>query len=427
VIHALERAAQLMAQVGGGRVVSGRLDEYPHPIYRPRLCLRVSRTNQVLGTAYSQEQISRFLRRLHLPVVAQDTEVLEVEVPSHRGDLEREIDLIEEVARLGGYEAIPVTLPQGVVATRRPGPEVRLRHEAKQLLVGLGFSEVTTYSFQPERLGALQGEEESRGVLRLANPLSEEQALMRTSLLPGLLDTLRRNLLKQIQDARLFELSKIFIPEAGADLPREEQRLAGVLYGAREEASWLAPREPFNFFGLKGVVETLLEGLLIPEVSFQKEGLPQWLREGARVFSQDLDLGVLGELQAEIAEKLDLEGPIFVFDLNFDALSRAAQPFPLFTPLPRYPGVYRDIALVLLETVPAARVAKRLYHHGSPLLVEAQLFDVYTGDPIPPGKRSLAFRLCYRDPERTLTDEIVNRKHEVLVQALKKELGAELR
>ncbi|MBZ5529316.1 MAG: phenylalanine--tRNA ligase subunit beta [Acidobacteriia bacterium] len=233
VIHALERAAQLMAQVGGGRVVSGRLDEYPSPIYRPRLCLRVSRTNQVLGTAYSQEQISGLLRRLHLPAVILEADTLEVEVPSHRGDLEREIDLIEEVARLGGYKAIPVTLPQGVVATHRPDPEVRLRQEAKQQLLGMGFFEVITYSFQPERLGALLSEAEPAAALRLANPLSEEQALMRASLLPGLLDTLRRNTLKQIQDLRLFELSKIFFPQLGAELPREETRLTGVMYGAR--------------------------------------------------------------------------------------------------------------------------------------------------------------------------------------------------
>ncbi len=366
VIHALERAAQLMAQVGGGRVVSGRLDEYPNPIYRPRLCLRVSRTNQVLGTAFSQEQISGLLRRLHLPAVVLDADTLEVEVPSHRGDLEREIDLIEEVARLGGYEAIPVTLPQGVVATHRPDPEVRLRQEAKQQLLGMGFFEVITYSFQPERLGALLDEAEPAAALRLANPLSEEQALMRASLLPGLLDTLRRNTLKQIQDLRLFELSKIFIPQAGAELPREETRLTGVMYGAREEGSWLAPPEPLEFFGLKGVVETLLTGLLIPEVAFKGEAPPPWLRQGARVYSQNQDLGVLGELQPEIVDRLDLEGPIFVFDLNFETLAAAVQAFPLFTPLPRYPGVYRDIALVLPDTVPAARVAQEIISSRPP-------------------------------------------------------------
>lgn len=427
VIHALERAAQLMAAVGGGRVLSGRLDEYPNPISHPRLSLRVSRTNQVLGTSFPLEQVSGLLKRLHLPAVAREGDILEVQVPSFRGDLEREIDLIEEIARLSGYEEIPVTLPRGVVATRRPGPEERLRQDAKQMLLGLGFFEVITYAFQPERLGALLGEGgAAAGALRLANPLSEETALMRTSLLPGLLDTLRRNTLKQVLDVRLFELSKIFLPQPGAALPREEHWLTGVMYGAREEASWLAPKEAVDFFDLKGVVETLLDGLLIPEPSFRGEALPLWLRQGARVYARDLELGVLGELQPDLAERLDLEGAIWVFNLKLAALAATAQ-LPLFTPLPRYPAVYRDIALVLPETVPAARVAQALYHHGRPWLVEARLFDVYFGDPIPPGKRSLAFRLSYRDPERTLTDDMVNQHHQALVRALGEDLGAELR
>ncbi len=425
VIHALERATQLMAEVGRGRALSGRLDEYPNPIYHPRLSLRVSRTNQVLGTNFSKEQVSRFLRQLHLPAVEAEVDTLEVQVPSFRRDLEREIDLIEEVARLSGYEEIPVTLPQGVVATPRPGAEVRLRSEAKQLLLGQGFFEVISYAFQPERLGAWLGEADAP--LRLANPLSEEQALMRTSLLPGLLDALRRNAMKQILDVRLFELSKVFVPQPGAELPREELLLAGLMYGAREEASWLAGKDPVDFFDLKGVVETLLAGLLVPEVAFAGDDLPAYLRQGAKIYAGDLKLGFLGELKPDIAEKLDLEGAVWVFNLKFDALAAAAQAFPLYTPLPRYPAAYRDIALVLDETVPAAQVAQALYHYGRPWLEEARLFDVYSGDPIPPGKRSLAFRLSYRDPERTLTDDLVNRHHEALVQALAKDLGAELR
>lgn len=426
VIHALERATQLMCQVGGGRALSGRLDEYPNPIYHPRLSLRVSRANEVLGTGFSKAQVSKLLKRLHLPAVDRDADTLEVQVPSFRGDLEREIDLIEEVARLSGYEEIPVTLPKGVVATPRPGAQVRLRSEAKQLLLGQGFFEVISYAFQPERLGAWLGEA-AAAALRLANPLSEEQAQMRTSLLPGLLDTLRRNSLKQILDVRLFELSKVFVPQAGADLPREELLLTGLMYGAREEASWLAGKDPADFFDLKGVVETLLSGLLVPEVAFHREDLPAYLRQGAKIYAGDLELGFLGELKPDLAEKLDLEGAVWVFNLNFDALTQAAQAFPLYNPLPRYPAAYRDIALVLADAVPAARVAQALYHHGRPWLEEARLFDVYSGDPIPPGKRSLAFRLSYRDPQRTLTDDLVNRHHEALVRALVKDLGAELR
>ncbi|MBU4354121.1 MAG: phenylalanine--tRNA ligase subunit beta, partial [Proteobacteria bacterium] len=426
VIHALERATQLMCEVGGGQVAAKRLDEYPAPIQHPRLNLRVSRTNQVLGTEFSQEQMLHLLRRLHLPALAVDEENLVLQVPPFRGDLEREVDLIEEIARLAGFDAIPVTLPRGVVATPRPGPEVRLLAAARQLLEGLGFFEVITYSFQPDRLGNLLTAAGAPAALRLANPLSEEQAMMRTSLLPGLLDTLRRNTLKQALDVRLFEISKVFAPRAGEDLPHEEHWLTGLMYGAREEAAWNTTRDPVTFFDLKGMVETALEGLGIPDLTFAPDGLPEYLRYGARVFSGSRELGVLGELRPDIGDQLDLEGDIFGFNLNFAALGQAAIP-PRFTPLPRYPAVYRDIAVMLPESVPAAQVAEALYAYGQPWLVDAVLFDVYVGDPVPPGKRSLAFRLSYRDPERTLTDDLVNPHHEALVAALAKDLGAELR
>jgi phenylalanyl-tRNA synthetase beta chain len=426
VTHALERATQLMLDLGGGEAPGARLDAYPAPIYHPRLALRVSRVNQVLGTAFSGAEMVAWLRRLHLPVLSMDGESLVLQVPSFRGDLEREEDLIEEIARLAGYDAIPVTLPRGELATPRPGPDAELRRAARRLLQGLGFFEVITYAFQSQRLETLVPDSQAPRALRLANPLSEEQAVMRTSLLPGLLETLRRNTLKQVLDVRLFELSKVFIPESGQELPREEHWLAGVMYGAREEVSWNTSREAVDFFDLKGAVENLLDGLKVPDLDFRADGLPYFLSYGARVYSGELELGVLGELIPEMGEQLDLEGRIFVFNLNFGACGRSAAP-PRFSPLPRYPAVYRDLALVVPEGVAAARVAQALYQHGRPWLVEARLFDVYTGEHIPPGKRSLAFRLSYRDQERTLTDDLVNPHHQALVAALARELGAELR
>ena len=426
VIHALERAAQLMAEVGGGRMAGPRLDEYPAPLQHPRLGLRVSRANQVLGTDFSTETVAALLKRLHLPAVCLDRENLAVQVPSFRNDLLREVDLIEEIARLAGFEEIPVTLPRGQVDTRRPGPEARLRNQTRQLLLGLGFFEVINYAFQSEHLGGLAAASVAAPLV-LANPLSEEQAVMRTSLIPGLLDSLRRNTLKQVQDLRLFEAAKVFLRQPGANLPREEDWLAGLMYGAREEVSWaVTSREAVNFFDLKGVVESLLEGLQIPEVNFRPEALPPYLIRGARVYAGPRELGCLGEVAPEIGERLDLEGAIFVFNLDLEALAQAATP-PLFSPLPRYPALYRDLALVLPEAVAAAQVSEALYRHGRPWLEEARLFDVYTGDQVPPGKRSLAFRLTYRDQERTLTDDLVNPHHQALVQALTRELKGELR
>ncbi len=425
VIRALERAAQLMAQLGGGRVLAGRLDEYPTPVPRPRLNLRLSRTNRILGTALTQEQVQELLSALHLPALALDGENLVVQVPSHRGDLEREIDLIEEVARLGGYDNIPVTLP-GAAAAVPPAPAaVRVRHEVRRLLVGLGFSEAVTYSFQSDRLFSLL--EEEALPLRLANPLSEEQALMRTSLLPGLLEAVKKNVQRQAPSIRLFEIAPSFHPEPGQELPRETTQVAGVMYGLRAEASWLAGEAPLDFFDLKGVVETLLAGLAAPDLAFVPGNLPPYLRSGARSFSGETELGFLGEVAPTVTDRLDLEGPVFVFQLDLAALAAAAQPFPLYTPLPKYPAVYRDVALVVDQEVPAAAVTQALYHLGQPWLEEARLFDVYTGEQIPAGKRSLAFHLTYRDARRTLTDEAVDRHHQKLVAALARELGAELR
>ena len=427
VILALDRAAQLMAALGGGQVLPGRIDVYPTPVPRPRLALRVSRANRVIGMNYTLDQVEGLLRDLHLPAINIDQDILAVQVPSHRGDLEREIDLIEEVARLGGYGEIPVTLPHGVVATPRPSLATRLKKEAKELLLGQGFFEVVTYSFQSERLAGLLGGTTAAAPLYLANPLSEEQALMRTSLLPGLLDMLRKNTLKQNLDARLFEMAKIFVPEAGADLPREEEWLAGVLYGGWTQPSWHWEPEEVDFYDLKGVVEKLLEGLRVRDVSFTAADLPSYCRYGAVVLAGGETVGWLGELLPTVGERLDLGGKPLVFLLNFEALCGRAEPFPLYTPLPKYPAVYRDMALVLPADVPAARVLEALHRHGAPRLEEASLFDVYVGQPIPADKRSLAFHLTYRDPERTLTDEAVDQQHDALIKALAEELGAELR
>lgn len=427
VIRALERAAQLMAALGKGRVLKGLIDEYPNPVPRPRLTLRVSRTNQVLGTDYPREKVESLLQALHLPAIPLDDENLAVQVPSHRGDLEREIDLIEEVARLGGFDAIPVTLPRGVVAVPRPPLPVRLGREAKAILLGQGFFEVVTYSFQSERLRGLLGATVHPSPLYLANPLSEEQALMRTSLLPGLLDMMRRNTLKQNLDLRLFELAKTFVPQAGAELPREEEWLAGVMSGRRAEPSWHTPPEAVDFYDLKGVVEQLLEGLSVRDIGFSGKDLPSYFRYGAAVQTGDEVAGWLGELLPTVSERLDLSEPVLVFLLNFEVLCRRAEIFPLYKPLPRYPAVFRDVALVVPESIPAVQVSQALYRHGFPWLEEVRLFDVYTGQAIASGKRSLAFHLTYRDKERTLTDEAVDRHHEALIKALSEELGAELR
>ncbi|MBW1952255.1 MAG: phenylalanine--tRNA ligase subunit beta [Deltaproteobacteria bacterium] len=429
VINALERATQLMAALGEGQVCQGRIDVYPQPVIRPQLQLRAARTNAILGTDLSLQRLAELLRRLNMPPQRLDADTLEVQVPPYRGDLTREVDLIEEVARLHGFEHIPVSLPQVAMAAHRPPKAAVMRSAAKAILLGMGFFEVITYAFQAERLSSflVAGSSDPSQFVQLANPLSEEQAVMRLDLIPGLLETMRKNAAHSIYDLKIFELSKVFIPRSLEQLPEEKPMLAGLMSGVRQPPGWNVPEEELDFFDLKGAVETLLSGLLVPEVSFQPvPGLP-FLQEGARVFSADLELGFLGELHPEVGRQFDLKAPAWIFNLQFDRLTEVAREFATFTPLPRYPAVYRDLALVVDNSIATAQVLSAIYRYGQPWVVEANLFDVYSGPPIPEGERSLAFHLCYLDPERTLTDIEVNQQHEALIQNLQQELKARLR
>ncbi|RLA88138.1 MAG: phenylalanine--tRNA ligase subunit beta [Deltaproteobacteria bacterium] len=429
VILALERATELMAAVGEGQILQGRIDVYPRPLTRPRLQLRTQRTNALLGTDLATERLAELMRRLQMPPRVLDADTLEVQVPPYRGDLSREVDLIEEVARLHGFEHIPVSRPLVAMAAHRPPKATIIRDAAKSMMLGLGFFEVITYAFQAPRLsGFLTGNSASAlQLLELANPLSEEQAVMRPDLIPGLLETMRKNAAHFIYDLKIFELSKIFIPRPGEQLPHEKMMLAGLMSGLRQTPAWNVPEAEVDFFDLKGVVETLLAGLRVPEVSFQPAPDQEFLQDGARVFSTDLELGWLGQLRPEVGRQFDLKRPAYIFNLEFDQLTRVAQEFPKFTPLPRYPAVYRDLALVLDQSIPTAQVLAAIYRYGQPWVVDAALFDVYTGTPIPEGERSLAFHLCYQDVERTLTDLEVNQQHDSLIQKLTQELGAKLR
>ncbi|MGQ9922255.1 MAG: phenylalanine--tRNA ligase subunit beta, partial [Desulfobacca sp.] len=229
VIPALNRAAQLMAALGSGRILRGLLDACPRPLSRPRLTLRLSRTNAVLGTALAKPQVRDLLRRLQMPPSAEEEDTLTVQVPSYRRDLTREIDLIEEVARLHGFGNIPVTLPRVQMWARRPSKEARLREQVRELLAGMGFTEVINYAFQPERFTSqLLGTHEAPPFVRLANPISEEQAVMRVTLLPGLVENMRRNAAHLSRDLKIFELGMVFQPQAGAQLPQETLLLAGL-------------------------------------------------------------------------------------------------------------------------------------------------------------------------------------------------------
>jgi len=357
---------------------------------------------------------------------------LNVTVPSFRPDIEREVDLIEEVARLYGYEQIPATMPQGAVNAQRPPQRQQVQKQLRDAIVAAGFSEALNYSFiaadAVNKLG-IAGEDVRRSQVQILNPLSEDQAVMRTTLVPSLLETVARNLAYRSYDLRIFELRPVFLPGADADNFCEALHLAAVMCGRRQPEGWAQQSEPTDFYDLKGVAEQLLNDLRIDGVVFQPGNSESYLHPGksCRMLRDGQVLGSLGEVHPQVLKAFDIEQPVYLLDMNAEQLALLAGQSPSFKPLSRYPDVIRDSALLLDESVPAAKVLEIIGQSKVKHMDDAVLFDLYTGTGIPAGKKSLAVRIRYRDLEKTLTEEEVSKAHGRLIKTLCQQLNAEIR
>lgn len=429
-LRAANRAMELMASIGAGEVLPGAVDEYPVR-HKPRsIILRPERVAAILGVEVAANEAEDILRRLGFGV-RRNPDAFLVQVPSHRVDIHLEIDLIEEVARLYGYDMVPETLPFGATT-----PAGRKRHQAlldriREILAACGLTEAITYSFiNPawfDRLG-LPAQDSLRRTIRLANPLSEEQSVMRTMLLPGLLVTLVRNYQRQVTSAALFEIGKVFLPVAGEQLPEERTHLGIALMGETPRG-WNRPARPLDFFYLKGVLQTLADRLGL-QFAWERSTTP-FCHPGrtARITSRGEELGWAGEIHPDVTGAFDLPDRVVACELDLERLLRVVpeQRATRFEGLPRFPSVNRDLAIVIDEKVPVASVMETIRDAGGDTLKELRLFDVFKGRQIPEGYRSLAFALRFRAPDRTLTEEEVNKRLEAIVSALAARWGAQLR
>ena len=398
----------------------------------------MKKTADFIGLKLSREEVAQPLERLGLVVKpGPDEDTLLVEPPASRPDLERPADLAEEVARMVGYDNIPPVLPQTDLAARPRAWEQRVRERARDLMAAQGFDEAVNYSFDhPNSVDGLglAPDDPRRRVVKLMNPLSEEQSVLRTSLLPGLLGSLRRNLSQRVPDVALFEVGKVFIDRPGEKQPFEPTRLAGVQSGLALPASWWSGEKTVSLAHAKGAVEYLAEGLGISGLNFAPgEGCPPYLDAGAwcRVMLNGDELGELGLVSAARVRAFDLDQPAYVFDLDFDLICEKAPKVSPYQALPRYPEVVRDAALVLDDSLPAGELLEAA---GSPKNKKAKkwlrsviIFDLYKGKPLPKGKKSLGLRFTYRDDKRTLTEKEVHPLHQSLVDDLLKRFNAELR
>lgn len=421
-----DRAIALMHDLAGGRVLRGMIDVYPRPLSPRTVHLRWPSVRRLLGIDVPDDEGIAILQSLGFAMERGDG-VLRVHVPSFRRDVEREEDLIEEVARHYGYDRIPAVMPTEVTSQGSVAPALRADEWVRTTLVRAGLVEALTLSLtNPAALDALRlpADHPWREMPALRNPMVEDHTHLRTTLIPGLLSAARANLSRGVADIRLFELGRTF-HYAGAGIA-ERRRLAILMTGATHEGTWNLPVDAVtvSFYHVKGVVETLLDELRVEGASWQS-GHATWLHPGhtADVMIDGRPVATLGKLHPAVAGRYDLPAGVYLADVDADALLARARLTPRFAPVPRFPAVRRDIAAVFPRDVPSAEVAAVIRETGGPLLQGVTLFDVYEGAPVPPSQRSLAYALTFRAADRTLAADEV----EAIVAAIRDALRARLR
>ena len=415
-LPAVDRACELVELLGAGEVMDGVIDVL-NDIPEPRTIeLEPDRINALLGTDISEADMVEYLRRLEIPVEGH-----EIRVPSWRPDLVGMADIAEEVGRLFGYNNIPTTTFRGAATEGGYTEAMKLENRAGSLCRSLGYSEILTYSFvSPSIFDQIRLPEDSslRNAMRIQNPLGEDASIMRTVALPSMLAILARNNAYHNDAVKLYELAKVYLPKPGQILPDEPKHLVLGTYGEHED-----------FFKMKGEIEAFLRGMNVPEARYTAEKHNPTFHPGrcARVSVGGVDLGCCGQIHPLVARSYGIDGEIFAAELNFTALLSLQLPEKTYTPLPKYPAVTRDIAVVCDEAVTVAALSDCIRAAGGKLLRSVELFDIYRGKGIASGSKSAAFRLTLRADDRTLTDADSDGVVSAVLAALEKELNAKLR
>ncbi len=420
---ALRRATQLVLEIAGGKAAKGIIDVYPGKRQRKRILLPASEVRRVLGIDMKIEQMADIFASLGFECKTTKSMEVEVTVPYWRADLNQEVDLIEELARIVSYDYIPTTTLSGRLPGQVTDPVVKLREHLRDLMVACGFQETIGYSLvSQEKLAMVAPVEDA---LRVANPLSVEHEYLRTSLLPTLLSCLGSNQRHVEGGLRLFEIGRVYLPREN-DLPEERETLAGVLSGPRTGLSWVGEKGFLDFFDAKGVVDALLDriGVVADFEAVAQAGLHPG--RTASIIVGGEAVGVVGEVHPKTADNFELlRQTVAIFELDIGKLVPSASLRRKYSSLSRFPESARDIAVVLDADVPAKRVQDVV--RGCPLVSQVSLFDIYTGDQVPPGKKSLALRVVYQSATHTLTDEEVEEEVKRIVGKLSEEVGATLR
>jgi len=432
VLDAQNRAAYLIGELTGGKVLQGLIDINSSMVKPWPVQLKPSRVNKILGMEIAQEEIIAILSKLGLPLKQVDEDQLLVTVPLRRPDLIIEEDLIEEIVRLHGYDRVPTTLPRGELTQNRESMPERLKTMVRNLLVSCGFYECITYSFiNPANLNRLRiaGDDPRLRLISVQNPFSEEQAVMRTTLLPGLLKAALQNISYRELNMQLFELGIVYYPQKLPiiSLPEETERLTLLVSGLAPEPNWVVPSRQAGFYEIKGALELIFKRFQIEGVNYLDRAEPfTHPTRSAQLLLDGKLFGFIGELHPDVAVDFGLEQPVTIAEIELAPLFSKANLVPRMVPLPRYPAANRDLAVVVSKEVCAAKLEEAIWAAGGELLDAVRLFDLYEGKQVPAGKRSLAYSLVFRTDEGTLTEAEVNAAQNKIEEALLG-LGATLR
>lgn len=424
---AADRVCKLVEMLGCGKVLNGSVDIYHNPETPKTISCRVSRVNKILGTDISRKEMVSYLERLDMQVEGEGDTML-VTAPTVRQDMKAEIDCVEEIARLYGFDNLPMTLPKADTVGN-VSKSWAMRGLTRDLLCGMGVNEIQTYSFSNNRILDNMGIEEDsweRNFVEIINPMGEETAAMRTILTPGMLEVLGRNYARNVEQVRAYEIGLTYMKNLMDEkaLPIETYDLSIGLYGKDED-----------FFSLKGVICTLLERLGIENVEFVAESEYKVYHPGrcARIVTTDytgeeVELGIMGEVHPDVSENYGLTGTrAYVAELFFDLITELSDKEIQYHQLPKYPSTSRDIAMVVDEDLQVGDMIKVIKKAGTEILEDVKLFDVYRGHQVEEGKKSVAFSLTYRHDEKTLTDEETDSAHTSVLTALKDKFDAVIR
>lgn len=417
-VPAVERACQLVEELGCGEVCGGMIDVMGNVTKKEPLPFRPEKINKFLGTDIPVEDMIKYFNGLEIAV---DMDKMTVTPPTFRPDLEGEADIAEEVARFYGYDKIPTTLLSGEATLGGKNADQRLNDKINQILCAEGMNEIYTMTFVSpsyfEKIN-LPADSPFRNVVKITNPLGEDTSVMRTSTIPSMMEILSRNYNYRNPDARLFELGKIFLPKEGEKLPDEPVIITLGMYGADED-----------FFTLKGTVETLLDELHVKNAEFTAVTDEPTYHPGrtAKVTANGISLGIIGEIHPSVSRKYDIDVPCYMAELSFDAVKAAINDDIKYKPLPKFPAVTRDIAMLVDKNVAVAQIEEIIRNTSGKLLEEVKLFDVYEGEQIPENKKSVAYSAVFRAPDRSLTGEEVQEVFDKILKNLEKKLNAQLR